>query len=311
MICERNGLDGELRALEREALADPIAYIRLAAAYSRNGNREAAKRALRLYRDSGPRFTPETYEEFITITNGVDTVFQPLPDFARYSVGKTSATYAEEVYRVRRDVSAVYQPCATILDENGKHKTVKRLFTFEENIRARLDHFNTLTDDQGKPRTREQRLALFIQPFSSCTGAAYKANSTKLKIDPMCRQLIEIREGFNQRFLEIPYESADGIELDATDDIYNQRLTEAQARKHKGWKVLIQDDSLRENFITIAYSVIPESERGEKLGMSFWIVKNQDKDQLRTLVLHNHGYSGAGADWDLGSSACSLRVAQK
>ena len=310
-------MDDALRALEMEALAgDAQAYRSLGRALIRAGRFREAKSAFRKYMDSNPHFTPEEYKCFIKETSGIDTAFQPLPPFAEYIIiDPTLMTYAEEVHRLRRDRSAVYQPLAVILGKKGKPKTVKRLFTFEENIRARVEDYNTLTDSQGNPRTSKQRLALFREWVSSCTGVAYKANSTKFRIDPMCRQLIGIQKGFNRGFLEIPYESADGIELDSTEGIYSndsgynlgyRPLTNVDGvLNHKGWRVAVQDKGLLKESAEIYFSL-------RESGMGFWVIENPDKDQLRTLDLGSlDDDSGADASWGLYGVALSLRVVHK
>ena len=306
-------MDDALRALEMEALAgDAQAYRSLGRTLITAGRFREAKSAFRKYMDSDPHFTPEEYKHFIQETASVGTIFQPLPDFATYTIAPTSRTCAAEVHRLRADDSAVYQPLAMVFDEKTKtYKPAKRMFTFEENIRARVEDYNTLTDEQGSPRTMRQRLALFGQWLSSCTGIYHKANSTKFKIDPMCRQLIGIQKGFNRGFLEIPYESADGTELDSSEDVYSRAsgympLTSAdQVVNHKGWRIAVQDKGLLKESAEIYFSL-------RESGMGFWVIENPDKDQLRTLVLYdldNDSYAFAG--WCLDYGAQSLRVAQK
>ena len=123
-------MDDALRALEMEALAgDAQAYRSLGRALIRAGRFREAKSAFRKYMDSDPHFTPEEYKHFIQETASVGTIFQPLPDFATYTIAPTSRTCAAEVHRLRADDSAVYQPLAVILGKNGKPKTNYKGFT--------------------------------------------------------------------------------------------------------------------------------------------------------------------------------------
>ena len=322
--------ESRLRGWKAAGNGDPLEYLRSGNEFARAGRMEEAIEA---YREASRRSeTPEQRREIAQEANrtirpfnkseaayrlilpasaDIPGIFQPLPDQLRYETGPFSDTYAEEARRVR-NIEMPYQPVALIIDkQTGKQKPVKRMFTFEENMQARVQDFNTRVDDQGNPRTMKQRLALFAEWLSSLTGVIYKGGSTKAKIDQMSKTLLGIPEDFNKPFIEIPYESADGIEFDIAEDIYSS-LEEGyrpftnvgQVVNHKGWRAAVTKDILE------PYAKIYFSRR--KAGMAFWVIKNPKQDQLRALELSSlHRDSDASADWSLGIYAQSLQVAQK
>lgn len=319
MKYEGNGTQGdERRNIERALILNPDDFDlnkRLANTCARTGDLQATEQAYR--NASGLSPDPAQYREIVTEAQarGFGWLGQPLPNFAKYVIRPVSQHYAREVDSVQGDEAAVYQPIATIIDpKTKKARTTKRLFTFEENIKARVEDFETLTDEQGNPRTIEQRLALFRKWLSSCTSVAYKARSTKFKIGSTSPQLIDIPEEFNQRWIELAegeYESMDGIKLNRNKGIYSsgqnyRPLTSVeQVINHEGWNAVVPDTKLLKAHAEIYFAQIES-------GMGFRVIENPKQNQLRTLVLYSLGYgSDAVADWDLDNYAQSLRVAQK
>ncbi|MBU2590383.1 MAG: hypothetical protein KKB39_06500, partial [Nanoarchaeota archaeon] len=107
-----------------------------------------------------------------------------------------------------------------------------RPLTFEENIKARVDDYETLFDKNGNERDLEARKRLFQIGLDSCTGIAYKAKTTKFKILNECSELINIASNFNSKYLPINYRGINSIELDSSQGVYNKLLTPEQILEH-------------------------------------------------------------------------------
>ena len=84
---------------------------------------------------------------------------------------------------------------------------VYRPLTFRENLEARVKEYETLQHPDGRAKTAEERQALFLKWLDSCTGIAYKANTTKFKVIPECLPLITIDKDNRDHFLAVPYSS--------------------------------------------------------------------------------------------------------
>ncbi|MBU4242500.1 MAG: hypothetical protein KKF52_04685, partial [Nanoarchaeota archaeon] len=182
-----------------------------------------------------------------------------------------------------------------------------RPLTFEENIKARVDDYETLFDENGNERDLNLRTRLFNTYLDSCTGIAYKAKTTKFKIVTECSELINIASNFNEHYLPIDYGSINGIELDSSQGIYNQLLTPKQILEHPAWNEFIKDKSLLKTYIDLFFKLKPGDGK-----MRFWVNKETKKNELRALYVNGiDSDSYANGNYDLYYSASFLRVTQK
>lgn len=149
----------------------------------------------------------------------------------------------------------------------------ERLFTFKENVEARI------IDENAKGLESK----LFATRLDSITGVAYKAGSTKFKIIPRCGQLENINPYFNESFISINYNALQGIELDSSDKNvkYNQYLIKDEVIEHPGWLAAVNGDKEQLK----AYADLWFKKSGMKAGMDFCVRGNTDKDELRALIL--------------------------
>ncbi|MBU2590001.1 MAG: hypothetical protein KKB39_04535 [Nanoarchaeota archaeon] len=189
-------------------------------------------------------------------------------------------------------------------DDNSK---IIRPLTFEENIKARVDDYETLQDENGNERDLSLRTRLFNTYLDSCTGIAYKAGTTKFKIVTECSELINIASNFNSKYLPINYRGINSIELDSSQGVYNKLLTPEQILEHPAWNTAVQDKSLLKTYTDLVFKLNPGDER-----MRFWVRQNTAKDELRALYVNYIGNdSNASGSNDLNDDAYFLRVTQK
>ena len=101
-------------------------------------------------------------------------------------------TYAKAVHRLRKEASE-NQPRYVLADGSS----IPRPLTFKETVLAnmRLGHRNFTPD--------------------TCTGIAYKSNSSLVKISPETEALIIIPKDYFETFIPIDYETFEGEEIDA------------------------------------------------------------------------------------------------
>jgi hypothetical protein len=80
------------------------------------------------------------------------------------------------------------------LDDGSK---IYRPLTFKENIEAQL-------------RNGE----LYYGKYASCTGIAYKENSSYAKINPLSKELLTLNKNYDGDYLDVDYNSFEGEEFD-------------------------------------------------------------------------------------------------
>ncbi|MBU2589155.1 MAG: hypothetical protein KKB39_00150 [Nanoarchaeota archaeon] len=230
----------------------------------------------------------------------------------RYIVMPRASNYAKGVKALKNDClidSSNAQPTFSyhVDPKNSSLWAITpRPLTFEENIKARVDDYETLFDENGNERDLNLRTRLFNTYLDSCTGIAYKAKTTKFKIVTECSELINIASNFNEHYLPIDYGSINGIELDSSQGIYNQLLTPKQILEHPAWNEFIKDKSLLKTYIDLFFKLKPRD-----VIMGFGVRRNTAKDELRALFVNIVNNSSAGGDNSLISSAYFLRVTQK
>jgi len=219
----------------------------------------------------------------------------------RYELMPQADTYALGVEAVRN--TATNNP---FIQDNGSK--IYRPLTFKENIEARVNDYETLTNPDGSERTPEERIRFFNTWLNSSTGIAFKKGSTLFKIINECNELITIDSAFNNDYLPISYSQLQGNELDSGKGTYNILLTKDAVTNHPAWIAALENDrSLLRNYADIVFKL----KQGHL--MRFWVRSNTDTDELRALYVNSlAGSSSAGGDDDLYVDACFLRkVAQK
>ncbi|MBU1198780.1 MAG: hypothetical protein KKF46_06335 [Nanoarchaeota archaeon] len=158
-------------------------------------------------------------------------------------------------------------------------------FTHEQNIEARVLDYKAKGD----------KSELFNTWLDSITGIAYRAQTTKFKIQPRCDKLREINPKFNESSLPIDYNSFQGVELDSNDPNvkYNQNLTREEAKAHPAHLAAMNNNKeVWEKMVDIWFD---NDKTSRKKGMGFYVLQNTPKDQLRSAILSND---------DLNSYAC-------
>jgi len=215
-------------------------------------------------------------------------------------------TYAKGVEALRNACLADPLNAQPLFTQNDNSRIIRPL-TFEENIKARVNDFETLLDENGNDRSLEQRKRLFNTWLDSCTGIAYKSKTTKFKIITECSELINIANNFKKAYLPISYDAVNGIELDSNNDIYNTLLTPQQVLEHKAWNAVVNDSSLLKTYSGIVFQLHSGDER-----MGFRVRQNTEKDELRALYVNNIDLNSiASGTNNLNNNAYFLRVTQK
>ena len=187
---------------------------------------------------------------------------------------------------------------------------IYRPLTFKETIEARVNSYESTT-------VRKERLALFSRWNNSCTGAVYKAGTTRFRLVPQSLDLITIASDFNEAFLPIVYDMiTEGTELESSEGIYNVRITKAEIEVHVAWlEAVEQDVVLLRNYRDIVFEELKERSSKKEMpekAMGFWIRQDTPTDELRTLFVNSlGGSSGASGGSDLDGGGSFVRVAQR
>ena len=209
----------------------------------------------------------------------------------KYSV-ISSSTYALGVHELLRKAEAEHALGHPKISISGK--VVYRPFTFEEDIAIRVEAYE-------KAGSEEERLKLFDNWLDSCTGIAYKAETTKFKIILVCNELITIDEGVRSSFLSGSYRGFTGIALDSSDGKYNTGLSKSEILVHPAWLACVNDNKpLLKTYTDIVFAEYAKKYgKAEKL-MGFYVRQNTDSDELRAVGVHYLGVdSDADGDWSL------------
>ncbi len=171
------------------------------------------------------------------------------------------------------------------LGECRQHPTVKvkestyvRPLTFEETIRARIENFEKIKDENGDDRPLTERLDLLNCPLASCTGIAYRGEDyrgqqRRMKFIDEEESLITIHPSFEG--VNIPlddYDSLNGREVSFSKK-FNSKLTKDEVFNHPGWRAVVLDQELLRAYTDLVFA----ESKGEK---------NMD------FIIHNYGNSG-------------------
>jgi len=196
---------------------------------------------------------------------------------SEYDLMDMANTYALGVHALRKACDCAHP---TYVKDGS---SIYRPLTFEENIRARLDDYNTLQNPDGSARSDEERLRLFNVWLDSCTGIAYKKGTTLFKIITESEDLINIPKGFNDSYIAADYSKLQGVELDSSHEIYNQLLTRKQVMEHPAWNAAVGDKHLIKDYAGLIFRL----RNGDNMG--FWVRQNTSEDELRALYVYNIG----------------------
>jgi hypothetical protein len=114
-------------------------------------------------------------------------------------------------------------------------------------------------------------------------------------IIPCCDRLITLDSSFSDHFVDVPYGSLPGIELDRTQAEYDSFLTKHEVLQHKGWLALFENDAV----LLKAYADLVFSLKKGNL-MAFWLRSktNVTHPELRAVFVGNIG-SDISANGDL------------
>lgn len=169
--------------------------------------------------------------------------------------------YAFGIHALRYDAN-ILQPSIQIFGDE-----IPRPLSLKENIEARVNDYEKLTNPDGSKRRRKERLKLFKKSLDSCTGIAYKSDSTKFKIIPVCKELMLIDEDYDGSFLEADYDCLEGFELDSGKSKYNEMLTKNEIQEHPAWRAAVEDDlALLKAYTNVIYKMKKEREL-----LCFWV----------------------------------------
>lgn len=156
--------------------------------------------------------------------------------------------------------------------------------SIQENIRARVEEYETRFNADGSHRTEEERTYLFSLPLASRTGIAYKKESTKFKVNPDHPAMevvnplhIELEINLQPKLrvfqpeacIPIDYDKLRWPEFDsygatAASPFMQGGFTERDAVDFPVWQMLVQDEALRRTYFRILLPLV-ERARDERL----------------------------------------------
>ena len=222
---------------------------------------------------------PVNYEAFASLFSSEEQAQEAVKAIKQYSKIEGN-TYAQAVFKLIQNAGE-NQPQFT-LDDGSK---LYRPLSFKENLVARIEQPD-----------------LFDNYWDSCTGVAHKKNSSLVKIQPVCKELITIDKRFKGNFLGVDYKTFDGEELDVS-----------KTSKMDKWLVAMggvnaENKEIYNNYQKVLFERRPNLCKEE--AMNFYTVDNPLNDQLRALYVHNFS-SNTYCNFDLYDDAWFLRVDQR
>jgi len=160
------------------------------------------------------------------------------------------------------------------LRQQGSGKTIAingqtyvRPFTMKENLQARIEDYNTLTNTDGTQRTEEERRRFFNTWLDSCSGIHYLAGTTRFKIIPRSNELITLAQAPINEYLSVPY---------------------AQT---SAWLAAVEEDQV---LLGEAFDIMGavNNAPADWKGMGFFVYPDKTQDELRPLFVN--GQDGCG-----------------
>ena len=200
------------------------------------------------------------------------------------------------------------------LRQQGSEKTIAingqtyvRPFTLKENLQARIEDYNTLTNPDGTRRTEEKRKRFFNTWLDSCSGTHYLAGTTRFKIIPRSNELITLTQAPVDDYLSVPYDQTSGTEFDSSRGKYNQALSRAEVLEQPAWLAVVEEDRA---LLGEAFDVMRTVKKApaDWKGMGFYVYPNQAQDELRPPFTSSQGRGGdADGRYLLGNDGRFLR----
>lgn len=175
------------------------------------------------------------------------------------------------------------------IELNGQ--TYVRPFTMKENLQARVEDFNTLTNPDGTQRTEEERRRFSNTWLDSCSSIHNLARTTRFKINPMSPELIALAQVPTQDYLAVPYVSSVLPELDASQGKYNQSLSRAEVLEQPAWLAATEEDRVLLGEAFDVLRTVKNAPAGWK-GMGFYPYLDKEQDELRPLVVNCRNWTG-------------------
>jgi len=190
-----------------------------------------------------------------------------------YILMSQTSTYALGMHALQEACQKKHNPNQPkITLPNGRE--VYRSNTFLENILARINDYETLQNPDGSVRTMDQRLTLFNTWLDSCCGIAYKAKTTKLKLNLTCPQLIGIAKDFAGKYLPVDYAHfPHQVELDSSSKTFIR----------DGWLALLEGKTdVYEHYLAVLKTI-----KGLDIIPNFGVRKNIAEDELRAVFVNS------------------------
>ncbi len=207
------------------------------------------------------------------------------------------ATYGSGLAALREAYSngkAGLQPL--FVQEDGS--PIVRPLTFEETIDAIVNAY-------------ESGNRILLNNWNdSCTGIAYKANTSKFKVVPASKELILLGDKFKSPYVSVDYAAQEGTELDRTNGKYRVPLAKSEVLKNSGWRESVTDNALLKAFRDIVFAELKKNGRLE--GMGFYPRENITADHLRALAVFDIDIDSSAYDrYGLNDDARFVRVSPK
>ena len=192
-----------------------------------------------------------------------------------------------------------------VLRQQGSEKTIAingqtyvRPFTLKENLQARIEDYNTLTNPDGTRRTEEKRKRFFNTWLDSCSGTHYLAGTTRFKIIPCSNELITLAQAPVDDYLSVHYTQTLGTELDSARGKYNQDLSRVEVLEQPAWLAAVEEDRV---LLGEAFDVMRTVKKApaDWKEMGFYVWPSQVQDELRPLFTSSRGRGGIAGDGGL------------
>lgn len=131
-----------------------------------------------------------------------------------------------------------------------------------------------------------------------------------MKIIPACEPLITIAPDFTDSFLNVPYASLEGPEIDRSKHLHSTLLEKSQVIDDPYWLATIEEDQpLLKEYADIVYAQLLEK-YNRTTGMGFFPRSRTAQDELRALLVHDLGGSSDASGFNgLDYYGSFLRVA--
>ncbi len=120
-------------------------------------------------------------------------------------------------------------------------KMIIRPPTVKEVIQARVEDYETLTNPDGSKRSLEERTCLIRTSFNTCAGVLFNPHTQKLKLNPLCKELITLNRSCGRRIF---YQDFEGEEYYPGGLIGPDR-----------WRIFTEDEQLRQAYWNISNTV--------------------------------------------------------